>query len=528
MKWDATQFWQTLQSDGPNIGPALSEHLLMTLVAVLVAAVVGFSLALFARERPRFRTALVSCCNTLQTVPSLALLALLLPLLGIGAAPAIAALILYALQPIVRSTLMAISECPSEMVDAGNSMGMTSRQILWHIQLPQGLPLLIAGLRTATVWSVGTATLGAFIMAGGLGEFINRGIALNNYPLVLFGAVPAAALAIGLDSLLAYAENVAQRWKNGFPVAIAGLPSAVAAIAVVAVLSFALVPSVMAMRTSSTTLRIGCKNFSEQRLLGELIAQRIEAKLPGVRVDRRFGFGSTQLLHAALERGDVDLYVEYTGTAEQTILQVPPDTAGGTGDGAGTPRLKQMERIRALYAERFNTLWLEPLGFNNSYTVICRAGSDAARYKTLSQLAPDSDRYNVAMNAEFIGRPDGYPAMQKRYGMKFRNETSMDIGFIYPALQNGQVDFAVAFYTDARLAGGDYSVVDDDLRVFPRYDACPVLRRDTDARLPGVRPLLATLAGSFSAEEMRKMNKAVEVDIRSPRDVAAEFWAGRP
>ncbi|MEZ0298448.1 MAG: ABC transporter permease/substrate-binding protein, partial [Candidatus Methylacidiphilales bacterium] len=347
----------------------------MTLAAVLVASVIGFTLALSVRDKPRISMLLLNFCNTLQTVPSLALLALLLPLFGIGAKPAIAALIIYALQPIVRNTLMAIRECPGELVDAGYSMGLNSSQILWNIQLPQGLPLLIAGLRTATVWSVGTATLGAFIMAGGLGEFINRGIAMNNYTLVLLGAVPAAALAIGLDSLLGIVEGMAQRWKNGFPMTTSSsrAPATAVAVAGVAVLALTVVPAVLAATGNQRMVRVGCKNFSEQRVLGELIAQRIEAKL-GVPVKREFGFGSTQLLHSAFVRGEIDVYVEYTGTAEQTILKLPPAPPGET------KTVNDQDLIRKLYAERFAALWLKPLGFNNSYTMICRRDSAGSKF----------------------------------------------------------------------------------------------------------------------------------------------------
>jgi glycine betaine/choline ABC-type transport system substrate-binding protein len=287
-----------------------------------------------------------------------------------------------------------------------------------------------------------------------------------------------------------------------------------------------IVPAVLAMERGPRSIRVGCKNFSEQRVLGELIAQRIESRLK-VPVKREFGFGSTQLLHGAFARGEIDVYVEYTGTAEQSILKISP-AAATPGDNPDAVFAAAQENIRKLYAERFDALWLKPLGFNNSYTVVCRKDSEGAQFKTLSELGPQSHKFGVAMNSEFVGRADGYPALKQRYGLDFRNESSVDIGFIYPALDNKQVEFAVGFYTDARLSGSKYAVVEDNLHVFPRYDACPVLRKETAARVPELEPLLLGMAGTLDAPTMREMNKSVEQDGKTPHEVDASFWAKQP
>ncbi len=193
----------------------LAEHIWLTLSSVSLAILIAFPLACLAWANRPLRTVLVTGTQIAQTIPSLALLALLLPFLGIGKVTAVTVLVVYAILPIVRNTLTGLAETPSELMEAGENLGMNQLQILWHVQIPHGLPIIVGGIRTATVWSVGTATLSAFIGAGGLGDFITRGLALQNTKLLLMGAIPAALLAVLLDLGLGQMEARSLRWKNG-------------------------------------------------------------------------------------------------------------------------------------------------------------------------------------------------------------------------------------------------------------------------------------------------------------------------
>jgi osmoprotectant transport system permease protein len=357
-----------------------------------------------------------------------------LPLLGIGAKPAICALALYAIMPILRNTLAVVQDEAQNLAAIGAALGLTPREILWRIKIPQGAPLLVSGLRTAAVWSVGTATLSAFIGAGGLGEFINRGISLLDPALMLLGAVPAALLALGIDLVLGALEGDARQWRTGnhFPKRRwAGISVLLGLfLLTLGILHEAATPgrsAAAAPRPGSpqSPIRIGTKNFAEQFVLGEFIAQYLEAH--GVAVERPMrGFQSTELIHGALVNGQIDLYVEYLGTAEEAILKLPP-----------APGIDPMARVRDAYAKQFHLAWLEGLGFSNTYAVVTRR--EVARGATsLTQFVPLAPQLRIGLNSEFVERADGFPALEKTYGLHFAQVETLDVGLLYAALQDKQ------------------------------------------------------------------------------------------
>jgi osmoprotectant transport system permease protein len=207
-----TDFWNNY---GTDFLQRLLEHVAMVLGSVFVAALIAFPLGFVVWDRPATRGFLLGICNVMQTVPGLALLAFLMPMLGIGWPPTVAALVLYTMLPMLKGTLTSFGAVAKELREVGMVFGLTRAQMVWHIMIPQSAPFLVAGLRTSLVWAVSLATLGAFIGAGGLGDFINRGIALNDTRLVLLGAVPAALLAVSLDAALGRVELWAHRWRSG-------------------------------------------------------------------------------------------------------------------------------------------------------------------------------------------------------------------------------------------------------------------------------------------------------------------------
>ncbi len=259
-------------------------------------------------------------------------------------------------------------------------------------------------------------------------------------------------------------------------------------------------------------VRIGCKNFSEQLLLGEMMALLLENE--GLRVERKFGFGSTQLVHEALRTGAIDLYAEYTGTAAQAIL------------GAKAPM--DLPSIRQAYRERFNLEWLEPLGFDNTYALAVREADAVAHgWRRISDLAPAATRLTAGFNAEFLERSDGWPGLKKAYGLDFGRIVNLDAGLVVTALREKQADVISAFATDGRLDAFGFRVLEDDRHFFPRYEPAPVARRELIERLPVVREILGRLAGVLDGAMMRRLNYEVDGKGRSPHDVAREFLVGR-
>lgn len=208
-----TRFWERY---GDEFGQRLAEHIGLTLSGVGIAILIGVPFAIALRPFPHARRVALGAANILQTVPALALLALLLVVTGrIGVVPTVAAMVTYCVLPIMRNTLVGLAQVPADIVEAARALGMNGAQTLARIELPLALPGIFTGVRTATSWSVGTATLGTYIGAGGLGEFISRGIAMaDKVPLILAGTIPAAALALLLDALLAWIEKRVQPWNT--------------------------------------------------------------------------------------------------------------------------------------------------------------------------------------------------------------------------------------------------------------------------------------------------------------------------
>jgi len=259
---------------------------------------------------------------------------------------------------------------------------------------------------------------------------------------------------------------------------------------------------------------VGSKNFTEQVVLGELVAQHLENRT-GLKVDRRFYLTGSYICHQALRAGRIDLYVEYTGTALTAILKEEPE---------GTPR-EVYERVRQAYAERFELEVAEPLGFENTFAIVVR-GEDARRLGlgTLSQAAAYTPEWRAGFGYEFMERPDGYGGLAKTYGLCFAAPPRiMDLGLLYRALKEKQVDLVAGNSTDGLIAALDLKVLADDRGYFPPYEAVPIVRRETLARHPAVRAALAELAGKISADEMRRLNYTVDGERRDPADVARSF-----
>ncbi len=324
-------FLTVVQHRLPELWLRTGEHLILTGVSTGFAIAVGIPLGIFAARTPRLRGSLLGAVGILQTIPSLAMLAILLVLLEqIGAVPAIIALTLYALLPIVRNTLAGLEGVEAEIKEAAVGIGMTSGQQLWMVEIPLAMPVIVAGIRTAAVVGVGIATLSAFIGAGGLGQFINRGLALSNTELIMLGAVPAAILALLVDFTLGAAEWGTRPTRQSERGTIKARLKPVALVSPVLLIALGVASSVAAPSStgasssggSKGTIRIGSKNFTEQFILGEMMAQLIQARTD-LAVERAFNLGGTMICHGALTSGGIDVYVEYSGTGLTAILERP-------------------------------------------------------------------------------------------------------------------------------------------------------------------------------------------------------------
>jgi osmoprotectant transport system substrate-binding protein/osmoprotectant transport system permease protein len=505
------EFWRAHSSE---LAGLLWQHLVLVAISTGAAIAAGIPIGVLAARHPRTGAPIVWLVNVAQTIPSLAMFGFLLPLPfigGLGGRVAITVLTLYALLPIIRTTLAGMRSIDPALIEAATSLGMTPRQRLARVELPLALPSIVAGIRVASVIGVGTATIAAAVGAGGLGEYIFRGLSMLEPTVVLAGAIPAALLALTFDGGLTVLERLLRtalakgRIATVLRYVVATGVFAAAAIAV----SFAV------SRPDPGVIRIGSKNFTEQIILGELAARLIETKttLPVV---RRLNLGGTFICDRALRSGDIDLYVEYSGTAHSAIFHEAPNT---------DPR-QVFEAVRHRYAGAGVTL-LEPLGFENTFAILIR-GEDARRLnlRTIADAVPHAGTWQAGFGYEFLQRADGYPGLAKAYGLTFAGPPrAMDLSLIYRALAQKQVDLIAGDATSGLIEGYDLFMLEDNRRYFPPYDAAVVARSATLLAHPELRGVLQLLSGRISASDMRRMNHAVDVGRQDPAAVAAGFLA---
>jgi osmoprotectant transport system permease protein len=470
------------------------EHLVMVAISILIAACIGLPLGILMTRKRSVSRPILAFANIVQTIPSLALFGFLIPLPfigGIGARTAIVALVLYSLLPIIRNTFTGISGVDPAIREAGRGMGMTDGQLLWKVEIPLALGVIFAGIRVATVIGVGVATIAAAVGAGGLGMFIFRGVSMVDSRVILAGAIPAAILALIADFGLGALQK---RFSK--------------------VLCLVCVLLAASSCSRADRIVVGSKNFTEQVILGEMLAQQIE-RTTGLAVDRRLNLGGTLVCHQALIAGQIDTYVEYTGTGLTAILNQPP-----LNDPA-----RVYEDVNAAYKSQFAVEWTEPLGFNNTFAIIVRRpDAEKLGIKTISDAAPFTSKWTAGFGYEFIERQDGYPGLAKTYALQFPSPPRvMDLGLTYKAVADRQIDFIAGNSTDGLIDALGLLVLQDDKQYFPPYDAVPLIRQAVAEEHPQVREALRALGGKITETEMRRMNYAVDGEHRDVKDVVKEF-----
>ncbi|MGZ8281593.1 MAG: ABC transporter permease/substrate-binding protein [Allosphingosinicella sp.] len=504
----------------PALAEALAElpglvraHLLVSGCALLIGVAAGLPLAIWAARDARARTPLLAVAGLIQTVPALALLALFYPLLliaagatglaipALGFLPALIALSLYALLPILRNGVAALQGIAPELIEAADGIGMTRRQRLLMVELPLGAPVILAGIRTASVWTIGAATLATTVGQSSLGNLIFSGLQTENWVRVLVGCAAAAILALLVDGLLGLLQSgLARRSPRRVWLALGALA---------VVLGLALLwPTSSAAR--GETIVVGAKNFSEQYILASVIERRLQAA--GYRTERRDNLGST-VAYQALAAGDIHVYVDYGGTLWTNILgrrDTPP---------AAAMRAELATRLRARDGVRL----LGPLGFENASTLAMRG--DRARalgVRTLADLAGPAPRLRLGADLEFLSRPE-WRAVRDSYGLRFAGQDSYSPTFMYRAVADGTADVITAFSSDGRIAALDLAVLADPRRALPSYDALLLVapRFADDARLTAT---LAPLVGAIPVARMRHANLMVDRDTDKRTPVEAARW----
>lgn len=513
--------WQDFWAENAHaFGAALGEHIFLTFLTTSIAALLGVAIGILVFRLRLLKQPVLILVSIIQTIPSLALLVLLLTLFGrIGMLPALIALTLYALLPIVRGTLTGLESMPPELSDISRVIGMTSWQQLVMVRLPLALPMIVSGIRVSANIGVGMATIAAFIGAGGLGQFINRGLFLSDTKLILLGAVPAALLAILLDQLIALIEKYFFRQpyvsRHGLTLTRRVQRGVLVLLPVILFVGGVWLAFSENKPVSTGTVTIGTKNFTEQMILGEIMAQSIEAHT-SLHVERRFGLGGSQMLHRAVTMGEIDFFPEYTGTALTSILKEE-----------GVPSVDVFTFVRDLYDLRFNLHVFSPLGFNNSYVLAMpSAMAESLGIERLSDLKLNGRKLRAGVDFEFASRDDGLKGLTKKYGIEFASVRDIDPNIIYSVLAEKQVDIISAYSTDGRISVYGFTTLEDDLHFFPPYHAVIIGNQKTLKRYPALAPVLEKLSGTLNDDTMRGLNYEVDFKHREVADVAREFLQG--
>ncbi|EAZ91077.1 glycine betaine ABC transporter substrate-binding protein [Crocosphaera chwakensis] len=487
------------------------EHITLVLIAMIVATGIGIPLGIIMSRYPKLANPILLVTNAVQTIPSLALFGFLItvPFLGgIGKRPAIIALILYALLPIIKNTYIGITQIKKGVKEAGKSLGLDPLKILFLIELPLALKVILGGVRIAAVICVGIATIAAAIGGGGLGVFIFRGLSTVDNTMILAGAIPSAIIALLVDWGLGWLENNltqtdTQKKKNKQKFLVLFF-----LIIALGFIAFSWI------NQSQGQIIIGSKNFTEQIVLGEMVAQQIENN-SDLKVDRRFNLGGTFICHEAVKAQEIDGYIEYTGTAFTAILERKP---------ISDPNLVY-QKVKDVYNQEYQLEVMPSLGFENTYAILIRE-EDAKQYniKTISDVAQYTPEWTAGFSYEFLAREDGYPGLSKTYNLQFAQQPkTMELGLMYRALAENNVDLVAGNSTDGLISVLNLEMLEDNKNYFPPYEAVPVFNQETLKEYPNLSNIIQQLSGQISSEEMQQLNYLVDHERQSVNKVVEDF-----
>ncbi|HEL2377564.1 TPA: ABC transporter permease/substrate-binding protein [Streptococcus suis] len=481
-------------------GVALFEHLRISLLALIIAIAIAVPLGLILSSKKRLTEWSLQITGIFQTIPSLALLGLFIPFMGIGTLPAVVALVIYAIFPILQGTLTGLGEIDPSLEEAATAFGMNKWEKLKKFKLALAMPILMSGIRTASIMIIGTATLAALVGAGGLGSFILLGIDRNDSALILIGAVSSAVLAV----LFGYGIRLLQDKK----------PKTI--LLALLVTLFTVGASYVPMLNFSTKqLVIAGKLGAEPEILINMYKLLIEDQTD-IKVEIKPNFGKTSFLYEALKSGSIDIYPEYTGTITSTLLKNSPTDLSTNPEEVYT-------YAKEAILEQDGLMYLAPMAFQNTYALaVTEDYAQKNGIEKISDLAKVQQTAVAGFSLEFNDREDGNIGLKNLYNLQL-NVKTMEPALRYEAIKSGNVQIIEAYSTDSKVVTYKLKILEDDKRLFPPYQAAPLLSKETLEKYPELEQVLGVLAGKISTEEMTRMNYAVDVEGKSAEQVAREY-----
>ena len=502
-----------------QIWSLLLEHIELTFFAVALAIIIGIPIGILISYIKKLNKPILGLASVFQAIPSMALLGFMIPFLGIGRVPAIVVVVLYSLLPIIKNTATGISGISDTMIESAKGIGLTNLQILFKIQIPQALPIIMAGVRISAVSAVGLMTMAAFIGGGGLGYLIFSGIRTVNNNQILAGAIPACLLALFVDYLFSIVERLVTpvalqlKGKNKEKVLKARRKDKVILIVFIILFAIFLISKIDFHKESASTLTVASKDFTEQNILCELSSIYL-ANNTNIKINKQCNLGGAQVVFQALERDDIDFYIDYLGTDYTDILKYEPISNVN----------KVYQTVKDEFASKYQIAVLSPMSFNNTYSLaVTKDLASKYNLKTISDLAKVSKDLTISPTLEFVNRNDGLPGLLKAYNLEFKNTIAMDGSPRYTALLNNNSQVIDAFTTDGLLRKFNLTVLEDDKNFFPPYYAVPLLKQKTLEKYPEVENLMSKLGPYLTDDVMQEMNYQVDEVGKNPEEVAKEF-----
>ncbi|SCP98668.1 ABC transporter permease/substrate-binding protein [Anaerobium acetethylicum] len=513
-------FFEFLMKNREQVLSLTIEHIKLTVIAVGLAILIGVPVGILISYAKSLNKPVLGVANVIQAIPSMALLGFAIPFLGIGTLPAIVMVVLYSLLPIIKNTFTGIQSINPQTVEAAKGIGLNRLQILTKIQIPLALPVIMAGVRISAVTAVGLMTMAAFIGAGGLGYLVFSGIRTVNNSQILAGAIPACLLALFTDFLVGLVEKLVtpvslqnakgsrKAQKKIRQLEKWALSLTAAAIAVM--FGFTSIGGAVA---GNKVITIGSKDYTEQHILAHMLSDLIEDRTD-IQVDRKINLGGTQVCFSALKSGDIDMYVDYSGTAYGDTLNYPPIS----------DMQEVYDTVKADMKDQFGIEVLDQMGFNNTYVLaVTKATAEKYGLSKISDLAAYGSELRAGTTLEFLNREDGIIGIKKHYGFEFKDATGLDGSPRYVALMNGETDVVDAFSTDGLLKKFDLVTLEDDKNFFPPYYAIPMIRGEVLETYPELKDIVGELGRALSDEVMVELNYKVDELQMEPDEVAREF-----
>ena len=496
------QVWSYIAKNQHAIWLSLLQHIEISALAAIITIIIAIPLAVALLNHRRAGEFVLQVASVIQTIPSLAILGLLIPIVGIGTVPAVIALVLYALMPIFSNTYAGMTNIDPVLLEAADALGVSRRFRLFRILFPLAMPMILSGIRIGVVMIIGTATLAALIGGGGLGTYILLGIQTNNNAALIVGALLAAVLALLASWLIRVLSKVPLKRLLIGLVALIVVGGGVYG-----------VRAVTAPKTTNVT--IAGKMGGEPEVLINMYKELIEQDNSNVHVTVKANFGGTSFLFKALKSGKVDVYPEFTGTVLQSLVKGDQTVSHNQN--------KAYQSAKQALSKQFGMTYLRPMQYQNDYALaVTKATAQKYHLQNFEDLVGHPELI-AGFDPDFYAQEDGYPGLKKAYGLNFTQVKTMEPSLRYEALAKGRIGVTDAYTTDPQLRQYHLVVLKDTKHFFPSYQGAPLMKTQFTKQHPEVVRSLRKLSGRITTADMQEMNYEVTVQHKKASTVARQY-----